>query len=128
MFKDPSVRDISSKGRIILGTPCPLDVSSKGRLVQGTHHPRLFVRGHTGGGRNNIAPTSHVREYIEIIIMSPPHPTLTYERTLLELAFQCAVCSLSHFTFPRNLLNIKQGRVCAHCTPLSRISPPPCTS
>jgi hypothetical protein len=37
------------------------DASSKGQIVQGTHcpsdeHPRLFIRGHFGRERKNIAP------------------------------------------------------------------------
>jgi hypothetical protein len=37
------------------GARHPRDESSKGRIIQGTEHQSL-VRGHTGRGRNNIAP------------------------------------------------------------------------
>jgi hypothetical protein len=92
--------------------------SSKGRIIWD------FLFGDTPVG-DEITLHRPLSQKIHGNDNDPSHPTLTYERTLLELAFQCSVCSLSHFTFPRNLLNIKQGRVCAHCTPLSRISPPP---
>ncbi len=64
--RDESFRDTSSKGCIVQGTHCPWFTSSKGCIVQGrivqghivqrTEHPRLPLRGHSGRGRNKIAP------------------------------------------------------------------------
>jgi hypothetical protein len=48
--------DASSMGRVVHGKRRPLEASFMGRIVQGTEHQRLFGRGHTGRGRNNIAP------------------------------------------------------------------------
>jgi hypothetical protein len=65
MFRVLLLRETWYQGRITLGTPRPRDRSYKGRLVQGTplpthgtHHPRSFIRGHTGRGQNNIPPFS----------------------------------------------------------------------
>ncbi len=47
--------DTLSKGHVVQGTRRPRDTSSKGHVVQGMEHLRLFVRGHIGRGRDNIA-------------------------------------------------------------------------
>ncbi len=65
------LEDASSKGSIVQGTHRPRDTSSKGHSVQGrivqghivqrTEHPRLFVRGHSGRGRNKIVKYVRLR-------------------------------------------------------------------
>ncbi len=69
----------ASLGWLVPWTIHSRGLSSKGRIVQGTKHPRLFVMGQNGWGRNNIAPFSRRRK------PPPPSPNPQNARKCYEL-------------------------------------------